>query len=421
MSKIFRPAALAAQAQRFEGEPAIRYPLSAKRLLIVLLALTVVGLAFVVRVPYTEFADSPGVVLPQSGQTLVVAEQRGRFWSEAPLSAGRRILRGERLGWIEVAANAAAVSSLPDTSLAALNAKHRSLLDSTQASIQAMEHRATALRDQLKMLDAQRTALQEQRRLTQTRLELKQGQMDRYSALKASGFVSSQYLTGVQDDVVALKAQDADVRQRLATLDQKTAELRESEVVARDEARKERASALQDAAEVNSRIAAATAGRRFDVVADREMTLTAVHVENGSWVASDDPLVSAETHAEQSIYCFVDGRTIVHVQAGTPVRIRYPSYPHLIHGTFAGLVTAVERSPWLPSDIERRNLGDLPRDAGGGAYFKVTVRPLPGADGRAPIPLVNGMQARVMVPHATRTLFQWLFLSDDGVHRSPST
>lgn len=413
MSSIFRPAALAAQAQRFEGDPAVRYPLSARRVLGLLLALTVLGLAFLICAPYTEFAEAPGVVSPRAGHALVVAEQRGRFWSGERLAAGHAIRRGDKLGWIDVAANATAVSSLPDSSLAELQAKRRSLLESTEVGRQSMQTRLVTIARQLEMLDGQRTALQEQRRLISMRLELKESEVERYSALQAAGFVTNQYLTTQQDDVVALKASLAEVRQRLATLDQKNAELREAELVARDQTRRERSGALQEAAEVDSRIAAATANRRIDVVADRDMVVTAVHVENGDWVVADDPLVSAAADADQLIHCLVDGRTIVHVKSGARVRIRYPSYPHLIHGTFEGVVTAVERSPWMAGEAARRGLGELHKESAGGASFKVSVRPLPAADGSLPVPLVNGMEARVLVPRATRTLLQWLFLTND--------
>lgn len=413
MSSIFRTEALAAQNQRFDGEPAALYPLSAGRVLGLLLAMAGIGLGFLVFAPYTDFGEAPGIVSPRSGQALIVAEQRGRFWSEHGLETGRKIRRGDRLGWIDVAANATAVSSLPDTSLNELKAKRRNLMESSDAGTQALQTRLVTIAHQVEMLEGQRTALQEQRQLVSTRLALKEGEAAQYAALKASGFVTSQYMTGLQDEVVALKATLAEMRQRMATLDQKHAELRELELVARDQGRKERSNALQEAAEVDSRIAAATANRRLEVLADRDMVITAVHADNGGWVVADDPLLSATSDTDLWIHCLVDGRTIVHVKPGMRVRIRYPSYPSLVHGTFEGEVEAVERSPWMAGDATRRGLGELQRETSGGALFKIAVRPLPSADGQPPVPLVNGMQAQVLVPRATRTLLQWLFLTNE--------
>jgi membrane fusion protein len=404
----FRREALAAQRDRFQGEPPMAYPLTLRRLGWGTLGFVAVVLAFLSCTRYTQHFQASGSLRPSSGLIVHAAGQQGKVYFPPNVVQGAHLKRGAVLARLETSPSANAVSSLSDDSLDQLAAKRDGLLSANRVTSASAQARLATLNQQLSMVEVQAKSLRQQRELLNEKLRLKQAELERNAALEKSGYVSSQYVAAMRADAVALQASVAELEQRAAAVDQQGVALRQQALEIRGQADVDAAKVQQDVAEVNSRINAARSIRTVEIVAPRDLTVAALHVEPGNFVREETPiLTTSDPGTEQDAVCLVEARAAVGLKPGTTVRLRYPAYPYQYFGTFEGKVLSVDSSPWQGRrDAERAG------ESGNDPVYRVVVHPsqqyVAGPQGR--MPLMSGMAVQVEIPRSTRSLIEWLVM-----------
>ena len=407
---LFQASALASLASRSSDEPALTYPVTMGRLAVGLVALVALVVGFASLVHYTQYLPAAGTVRPQQGDIVLVAGQRGTVHFAPRLGPGTKVHRDELLAWIDVAPSATAVNSLSNDSLQSLRAKRESLLRSTQLGRAVTADRRASVLDQIAQLERQRRSIVEQQALLSSRLATRETDLQRNTELQASGYVSASYVSTIQGDVLSLKVGVTEAAQRLASLDQALAALRHEASHQTQQELMDDARNSQDVAEVDSRIATATGNQRVELRAPDELDVTALHVVDRSFVVEETSVVTTVRRGtSREIACNVDAQAVARIRPRQRVRIRYPSYPHLLYGTFEGEVVSADDSPWL---------GDAAHaaapDGTNGPKYRVIVRPLEQepVTSHGVVRLVAGMDAEVQFPRADRTLLQWLLVGD---------
>ncbi len=401
----FRSEALAAQREKFQGEPAMDYPLSLSWFGWGLAALSLALIAFLALADYTRYSRASAVVTPTSGITVHVAGQEGTVFLAPGTLPGVRIDAGKVFARVEAAAAVEASGALADAGLSQLASKRDSLLRANRLTDRSSEAQVAAIASQSGLLDAQIARASQQRGLVAERLRLKQTELERNTSLQRQGYVSAQSLLTLRSEVAALQAEAAEAEQRIAALRQESMALRQQEIDIRDSSRADSERYGQEVSELDSRIASARSSREVQLRADKALTITAIHVESGNYVDIGTPIATTSDPGEPlRIRALVGARAVVGLRRGAEVRIRYDAFPYYYFGTFAGRVISVDRSPWRGGAVGAREEGE--------PLYRVLVQPRDQRiqSPQGPRQLLAGMTAQVEIPETTRSLLQWILL-----------
>ncbi|TXH76052.1 MAG: hypothetical protein E6Q88_02990 [Lysobacteraceae bacterium] len=405
----FRSEALAAQREKYQGEPAMAYPLSLSRLGWGVAIVAVALIAFLAFSDYTQYYRATGIVSPRSGITVHVAGQEGTVYLAPEAVPGTRLRAGALLGWVDAAAAVEAANSVTDAGLSHLASKRDSLQRADRITDASSQAQLASIESQSRLLDTQLSRLQQERALVGERLRLKQAELERNTALQRDGFVSSQAVSVLRGEVAELQSEAANAERDVAALRQQAMALNQRAIDLRDRSRTETERLRQDMAELDSRIASARGNRRVELRAGKALAVEALHVESGNYVDIDTPIVTTVNPAEAlQIRALVSASAVVGLRPGTRVRIRYEAFPYYYYGSFEGRVTSVDRSPWRGEAANRTEAERQAREP----LYRVMVQP---SDQRIQTPqgarqLLSGMVAQVEIPRATRSLLQWILL-----------
>lgn len=402
----FRSEALAAEREKFQGEPAMDYPLSLSWFGWILAALTVLVLAFLALADYTRYTRATAIVTPASGITVHVAGQEGTVFLAPATQAGARIGSGELFARVDASAAVEAAGDIADAGLSQLASKRDSLLRADNLTGRSSVAQVEAISAQSRLLDAQIARAAQQRELAGERLRIKEAELKRNSALQRDGYVSAQSLSVLHSEVATLRVDSAEAEQRISALRQQAMALRQQEIDIRDRSRADSERYSQEVSELDSRIASARSNRRVELRANEAQTITAVHVESGNYVSINTPIVTTANPQEPlRIRALVGARAVAGLRTGTEVRIRYDAFPYYYFGTFSGRVVSVDRSPWRGTDKPAGQENEPP-------LYRVLVEPrdqrIESPQGSRP--LLAGMTAQVEIPEYTRSLLQWILL-----------
>ncbi|HEY9027844.1 MAG TPA: HlyD family efflux transporter periplasmic adaptor subunit [Burkholderiaceae bacterium] len=302
------------------------------------------------------------------------------------------------------------MAALAPQAEAVLATKKRSLADEIAVNDEA-EHAFSAVTgEQLRNLGVQRDALRAQLELLGARDKLQQAQVQRSAELLKGGYVTAEYDAKTRSDEFTLQIQQNEVRQKIADVEQQMLNARQDRTDKVNQMRAGRLRAAQDIAEIDSRLQSAAGNRSVDVRAAEPGRLAALHVNDGDFVTEDTPLATLEqASGGTEIVCFADAQAVGDLRVGAPVKVSFPAFPYLIHGVADATVVEIDSAPWLGDAAQGAG---APLKAAANPRYRVVARiDSPERLARARIRAVAGMAAVVQIPHATRTLFQWLFLT----------
>ncbi len=407
--EIFRAEAVAAYRTRFQGEAPAPYPLSLSRISWGLFALVAGLAAFLAFGNYTESIKSLGVVRPSSGYVVLKAGQDGIVQLAPTVQQGTTLENGALIASIAATPAVEALTSLSDRGIADLAHKRDSLIAADRINVTSIQGRLSTLRDQEAFTTTQLQNVEKQRLLVMQRLDLKLKDLERAQNLEKEGYVSSQYLSGAKIDVAAMQASVAEMDQRSASTSQQVSSIRQQYIELKNRADIDSERTRQDVAEIESRISTALGNRRTEVRATGQVLVSAVHVDSGSQVTSDTPIVTVtNSNAPKEIRCMVEARAAVGLRVGATVKLRYSAFPFQYFGVFDGQVLSIDTSPWQGPEGEYLR-GAKPLDTN--PVYRVLVRPstqsIPTPQG--PQFLLAGMTVDVEIPKVKRSLAAWLF------------
>ena len=408
---LFRAEAIKAQRSSGHGEPAPAYPVTLERVGWVASALTAAALVGLHFLSYTQYIPASGTLRPKAGSVVHTAGMAGTIHLSPGIKQGRSLEPGELIARLDAAQSSNVANSLPMGSLKPLSIKQSSLLKSMATTEASLKSRLDYAEMQAQALKNQIEHLLRQRALSEERIKLKATELARMESIQGAGFVSPQFLVGLRGEFAAMQLALEEVDQKVASVRQQSALLNQQMLELHNSTASELARAQQELAEVESRVSMAKENRTSEIRAAQRLSVEAIHVEDGSFVLQDSPVVTTSNLTSGlEVVCAVEASAVVGLQIGTKVRIRYAAYPYQYHGTFKGTVVAIDTAPWqslglkVPSD---RTL--TPNEQ---PLYRVVVQPdlQTIRSGNRELPLISGMSARVEFPSIRQSLLTWIFL-----------
>lgn len=413
MRPIFRQEVIDARQQAWLGGVQLIRPLPLSILTIGAAAAAVLVIAYLCTGEYTRKARVPGVLVPDRGVIRLLAPETATVLERHALE-GQTVRRGDVLFVLSV--------DRGTTSGDAQAAVQRSLVEK-ERSLQG------AVRQQVDLLDAQRSALE--RQLTDRRGELRQLETEagfqrqrltlareaqaRLESLRADNFISSAQVEAKSEEVLAVQAQLQNLeRQRatqlreIGTLEAQRRELPLRAQAATGELERDLATVAKEAAETEAR-------QRIVMRAPTDGVLGAVVAEAGqtvSTIAAMASLVPAEARLQAHLYA--PSSALGFVRPDQPVLLRYQAYPYQKFGHQTGEVLQVSRTPLQAGELANVPLAGVANNystVNGEPLYRITValdRQSVDAYGKAQ-PLSAGMQLEADVLLDRRRLIEWLF------------
>jgi membrane fusion protein len=400
---LFRPAALAAQRDDGRGSIVLtrQWSFAVLGAFLAAAAGSLVLLACFGR--YTAHTTLRGRLVVERGVVEVTSSIAGTI-VERRAAEGRRATAGETLYVVSSERFPQAGTATGLEIAAQLERRRASLVGQIASTAELERTERGALDTRRAALRAERDALEEALAAEAGKLELAAAAADRYSRMRALGFVAEEQLAlreaalleqrsridGMKRDRAALVRLGAELDGRAATLPLE---------LAHEIAELERAVAGTDL-----ELAENEARRASAVTAPATGTVTAPTgeiaepVERGQVLARivpDDPVLTAELLAPS--------RAVGFVAAGSEVRLRYAAFPYQKFGQAQGSVLSVSEAPLAQADAAAR-LGARVEPV---YRVVVALRSQSVMAYGAPRRLLPGMDVEADVLLETRRLYEW--------------
>jgi membrane fusion protein len=431
-SALFRAEALAAQSSQLLGGIRLAQPLAysvwAAGALVVLASIGSV-MAFG---DVTKRATLTGVLTPEGGMPRLVSPVNGTVL-EVKAREGEQVAADAPLFVISTERQSASGAT---SGAVALRMSERHLLaeQDVRRADERFDTRKRAVTDRLAALERDSAALERERALATSRVQLAQKQAERIDALASSGFVSDSQQQTKQDELLA-------ARQQAEALERNQAALAKEKLALQLQLREAEQQLGSDRAEVSKALAylaqeqAENESRRTTVIrAPRAGTVTGLTVQVGQAVQAGAPLAQlmpgegtqtpgegtqakpnapqAASQAPLQAHFYAPTRSAGFVEPGQAVRLRYAAFAYQKFGQHQGTVIAVDRTPYTPGELPSQALAALQTSAGASpeAVYRVTVQIEHQhimAYGK-PQPLKPGMVVEADVIQRTSKLWEWV-------------
>ena len=348
---LFRSQVLEHALARQYGTVIIARPISHQVLTVIFVMLAASVIAFFVLFSTTRKVQSQGVILPSAGVIRVMPGQAGVV-QERRVKDGQQVKKGDVL-FVLSSERGSSSDNTPEKIISALIEKRRDNLGTelAQARLQTSQ-RLAAAQQRARDLNFEIDRIAGQMTLQKRRLALTEQAYHRFSALKATNYISDAQLQEKEADVL-------DQRQRLAELERlKSTSQRELSTAQADaldlEVQGQRdASALQrDVSAIEQDLATNEARREFLVRAPHDGVATAVMADAGHTVSSATILASilpAGSKLEAEIYA--PSRAIGFIKPGMTVLLRYQAYPYQKFGQYRATVREIASTSIAPRDL----------------------------------------------------------------------
>lgn len=371
------------------------------------LALFTVGIlvAWICMGSYTRRVTIQGVLEPNAGLANIRPPRAGKI-AKIHVLPGQRIKAGTSLFTLTADQQTAQHGDNIAVRLEQLTNDRTRLEDELTLVERSFEKQKIATIEELKTARFRSSRLVTQHSLQLEKLAIKQDILDRLIPLLSKGYVSSlQYketeteLLQAKFDLESISTQKQDARQAEAGLTSRLTRL--SDDLA------EKSSLIRDRlSNIEQAILQADADRALLIKAPFDGEVTNTLVAEGSSVSTSETLATlVPDEGELIARLFVDSSTIGFVKVGTPVVVRYKSFPYEKFGVHRARVSRVPRAA-----IATRQESVVQTAGSGKPVYRIDVTiPHQSVDVYgASEPLKAGMEvtADLMLDH--RRLIEWL-------------
>lgn len=317
---------------------------------------------------YTRRVTVQGVLEPQNGVVHVRSPRPGKV-VKIHVSPGTWVKSGSTL--LTLAADQQ-TERHGDGSVARLKqlSDDRQRLGEDIATLeQSSKEQQFALSGELNTARSRTVHVFKQRALQADNVAIKRDLLDRMSPLLAKGYVSPlQYkereaeLLKARSELEFLSTQYEDARQTEASLSSRLKRL--SDDLA------EKSSLVRDRlSNVEQIILQTEAERSLLITAPADGEVTNVLVTEGSGTSPTEALATFVTDGDELVArVLVDSRAIGFIKVGTPVAVRYRSFPYEKFGLHQGRISRVPGSA-----LESRSIAPVPGSSSGGTTYRVDV------------------------------------------------
>jgi membrane fusion protein len=335
---LFRPQAL---AEPDLGD-AFAFAVPGWRSLVILLsAALVLFLGFAAFATFDRIVHVPGIVVPVSGVSRIVAPRSGVI-AEVLARQGETVARGQPLLRI------ASTDVLPSGAGAQahlVESFRRQLALSDESRRAERERRASeksGVSNQLAQLGGELRSIRSQLGLQRERVGHSEVRLARIAPLRDKGYVSDVTFLDQQERVLSLRQQLASLEQReietVHALDR--ARLRLAEL--NSEARKAELESSASRLELERGAAGAEIAAEVTITAPVAGVLSAVRTTSGASVAASENLATIVQSGDQlEALLLVPARSAGALEPGQSVTLRFDAFPYQRHGVGHGVITQV--------------------------------------------------------------------------------
>jgi membrane fusion protein len=377
LDELFRREAIEHQRQRLYGEVQLSTPPPTWMMTALFAAIALGAGVLLATGIYARKETVPGWLVPEGGIARIVASAPGVI-AAVHVEEGALVAIGDPIATVSRETGLASGGQLIETLLAELNAEAAALEDRRSLIAPRFAARRTELETNLQTLEAQRTAMLEQKRLQAARASAAQNLLRSYETLKAEKAASTleverqreaslQQQQGAQDVVLRLANLDSDlarVSTALASLPIKEATAIAEIDGALSALRARRAGVEREAGEIlrapmDGRVAALPARAGMSVAAG---ALAAMIVpegecdENSASIDARQKTIDARTPDAEPCTptliaeLFVPTRAAGFLEVGQEVRLKIDAFPWQKYGVLIGRIRSITSAPILAED-----------------------------------------------------------------------
>ncbi|MFM8900960.1 MAG: HlyD family secretion protein [Burkholderiales bacterium] len=407
MTPLFRQEALTTQHQTWLGSIQLIRPLSLS-LLATLAVLVAVGVVLFLGLgQYTRKAQVVGVLVPEKGVLRLFAPQTGTVL-ESPVTEGQVVKQGDVLFVLAVGRS----TEQGDTQAAVqagLNARQQSLQQATRQQVALMEAQKTGLERQQRDIQRELGQIDVEADLLRQRLVLAQAALERHQGLLTQNFISTAQVQAKAEEVLAVRAQQqalerqrAGKQREIGVLQAQLAALPLHTQAATGELERDLAQLTQEVAEVAAR-------QRVVVRAPQDGVVSSITVQPGQVATPEAALASLVPEDSRLVaQLYAPSSAVGFVRPEQTVLLRYQAYPYQKFGHHPGEVVAVSRTPLQAADLAALALPESVRRE---PLYRITValkEQSVQAYGQTQA-LAPGMQLDADVLLDRRRLIEWIF------------
>jgi membrane fusion protein len=402
--QLFRQEAIDAQREKFLGEATIARPVPFW--VFTLLAAGTATLLVIVAVwgEYTRRERVEGYLALDTGAARVTSTDAGRI-VELNVKEGDEVKAGDELAKISLERSSVSGASTSEVVAAEMQTRRSSLEKEQEQWKILAERQVEQARQRVKDLENERTQVDREMKLQETRVKSTREQSDRFKSLAKEKFVSDMAAKQKQDEVTdqeiklqALRRQRAQVERDLgaAKMDEPQIELK---------ARQQNDLVARQISELKENLSQVEAKRETVIRAPMAGIVTNLAVNRGQSITADAPLATvlpkgSGLHAE----LLVPTRAIGFVTKGAEVVLRYEAFPYERFGQYKGVITDIGRNVWTQGE----RIGSLTARE---PVYRIDVkleRQNVAALGQE-FPLRPGMLVNADLLLERRTLLEWIF------------
>lgn len=399
---LFRTDVMEARQAQWLGTIRIGRPLSFMVVTVAALAMAGALIAFAIWGEITRKSNAHGVLLPVGGLLHVTAQQAGVF-SELLVAEGDAVSAGQSLARLRIdritsGGDAAAITAL------VLQARRTSLETERRLTEQNLWQRQDSIAQRLQGLLAKRRQAQCELDTVRLRVQLARQGLNRQQELSAAWFVAAAQVQVKQEELLDLQLRERNAERRMQALARDLqaagAEKLSSDTQAQTTwAPIDRALAAldQESTDNDSRNGLTSIARQAGRVTARPINAGQA-VQAGQTVASIVPVDADGRPAERVAQRFAPSRAAGFAQPGQEVFLRLAADPFQKFGVARGEVVAASRSPVAAQVLPAGQAQALvAADQANEPLYRITV------------PLAAGMSLDADVRQAAKKIWEWLW------------
>jgi len=404
MSDLFRKEAIDHQGQKLDGEVTIATHMSFNVVAALIVAIVIIGATYLLWGEYHRKEVVAGYLRPTTGLSKVYTVAPGLV-DQVYVKEGETVTKGQRLARIRMDKHLSSGTGVNDAIIQELVIQKNLVLSNIENQELLFVVSKDQQTSQIENSEAQLKQAESQQLLLGERLVLSKKKLTDIRSLVAKGFASEREVANQQDTVLALKQQVEDIQAKVLSNSEQLSQLR-YQFKQMPIQHKEQISQLKSQlAGINQQISQADSQRSFDVVSNRDGSVTNLLVKAGMMANTNQPLMTVlPVEASLEAVLFVPTRAYGFVQAGQATRIRYQAFPYQRFGIYNGEITEVSKSVILPNETT------LPVAFNEPVYKVIVKLEKQGAIAYGvTVPLQAGMLLEADIMVDSRTLFEWLF------------
>lgn len=404
---LFRSEAVEFQHRRRAGSILLTRSIRYSRLALSLVVIAVLISAVALAQPVARKVKLVGVLVPQNGFGRVVAPTGGQVEAIAR-SEGQLVEKGQPL--FTLVNERALQDGSAEVRLRQLfeerRAKNQRDFDRSRAGY---IDRQTSANRRLEALRRETSDIRFSIALQNDRVTIAEGTLSSYRDLQSKEYISQAQVLQKQSELIEQRQRAAELGRALSINEREIETVQGELATLRDQFEKESAATTRLISENEQSLIQNEAEHRVSVLAPFSGRVSGILVEMGQSVKAEQPLGSVippDGPVVAELYAGSD--TVGEVKVGSPVTVRFHSYPYQRFGQAEGVVFEVSAATLQPDQTNAPVLAATV--AKNEAIYRLRVRLASSSfqSRNGPLPLLPGSTLDATVSLEKRRVYQWL-------------